>query len=89
MARADGLFARVVGPLSDRPRQLIGALLGAVGAGHFALWTQTAGSSLPTAAAAGDAAAVLSQVVSYGQHHPAYVVALVLGIAVLLRPDWP
>jgi len=68
--------------LSSRPKQLLGAGFGLLGTGHFAFWTRSS-TALSDALAAGDYAAALTPLSEYAAGHPAYLLAVVAGIALL------
>ncbi|GGL58292.1 hypothetical protein [Halocalculus aciditolerans] len=69
--------------LDGRSQHVIGGLLGAAGALHFALWTQD--SAFLADLQAGQLATAAAAVQTYLAAHPAYPVFFVLGIIVLLR----
>ncbi|QDX39594.1 hypothetical protein [Salarchaeum sp. JOR-1] len=68
--------------LSSRPKQLLGAGFGLLGTSHFAFWTQSS-TALSDALAAGDYAAALAPLSEYAAGHPAYLLAIVTGIALV------
>ncbi|MGB9963438.1 hypothetical protein [Halobacterium sp. CBA1126] len=80
-----GLTDAVGDALAGRAYQLVGVAFGAAALAHFALWAQSADRTLDDAVAAGDVGAALPEVVAYAQGHPAYVLAFLLGAALLVR----
>ncbi|GAA0654487.1 hypothetical protein [Salarchaeum japonicum] len=68
--------------LTSRPKQLLGAGFGLLGTGHFAFWTQSS-AALSDAVAAGDYAAAIAPLSEYAAGHPAYLLAVLAGIALV------
>lgn len=78
---------RLADAVADRPLQLVGLVLGCAAAAHFAAWTQSPGRTLDTAVATANLRAAAPEVAAYAQSHPAYVLAFVVGVALLFRPS--
>jgi|GEM_PF-1257625 len=70
--------------VSGRPKELLGTLFAAVGAGHFTLWTQGPGAAFADALSAGDTGGAVGLLSSYTGAHPAYVLAVLAGIALVV-----
>lgn len=80
-----GLTETLGDALAGRAYQLIGVVFGVAAIAHFALWAQAPDQSLDTAVATGDVSTVIPEVVAYAQGHPAYLLAFVVGAALLVR----
>lgn len=72
----------LVTALSSRPKQLLGAGFGLLGTGHFAFWTRSS-TALSESLAAGDYAAAVTPLSEYAAGHPAYLLAVLVGIALV------
>ena len=75
-------FFEVVG---SRSREFLGGVVGCVGLLHFAAWAAVGnGTGARAALEAGDLALAAGGAGGYVETHPAYVLAFVAGVAVLL-----
>ncbi|MBP2250804.1 hypothetical protein J2754_001121 [Halarchaeum solikamskense] len=71
--------------IGSRSREFLGGVVGCVGLLHFAAWAAVGdGAGARAALEAGDPALAAAGVGGYVSAHPAYVLAFVAGVAVLL-----
>jgi len=82
-----GLGDSIADFLAGRARQLIGVGFGCIAVGHFAFWAQGDGGGAEFGNAVGDGKvlAAAPEVATYAANHPAYVVAFLVGAALLVR----
>jgi len=74
----------LLSPIADSTGRTVGAL-GILGGGtHLANWTLTTESAWYDALSAGDVGSALPELASYATAHPAYVVAAVFGLCLLV-----
>jgi hypothetical protein len=68
---------------------VVGALLAVGGVAHFWTWTggAAAGKEFSTELAAGSLLGAAPELAAYAQAHPAYVAALVVGVALVVRRE--
>ncbi|MBP1955479.1 hypothetical protein J2752_002402 [Halarchaeum rubridurum] len=79
------LSSRVFEAVGSRSREFLGGVVGCVGLLHFVAWVSVGdGVGSRAALEAGDLALAGTGLVGYASAHPAYVLAFVAGIAVLL-----
>jgi len=75
--------------VARRPLALVGLALALGGAAHFATWTDGSGtgSQFATALGQGNYTNAAPKLVAYATAHPAYVAAVVVGVALVVRGD--
>jgi hypothetical protein len=80
---------RVGDAVANRTMQVIGVLLGLGGVAHFWTWTDGAGAGqqFSNAVGTGSLLAAMPELATYAQTHPAYVAAVVAGVALLVRGE--
>ncbi|WP_435097593.1 hypothetical protein [Halarchaeum sp. P4] len=82
---SSGLGSRFLGAMSSRTQELIGGILGCVGLLHFVVWMSAGGGTSALAdLQAGQYSVAATQFGGYASGHPAYVVAFVVGVGVIL-----
>ena len=79
------LRERVGAALAERALQLVGVAFGGGGIAHFWTWSRGDGQALRTAVASGDVSVAVSTAVTYGEGHPAYVLAVLAGVLLFVR----
>ena len=83
------IAGRVGDAVAGRPLALVGLALGLAGAVHFATWTEGAGPGRQFADAVGQGnlTGAAPELLAYATAHPAYVAAVVVGVALVLRGE--
>lgn len=83
------IAGRVGDAVAERPLALVGLGLALAGAAHFATWTEGAGSGRRFADAVGQGnfPGAAPELAAYATAHPAYVAAVVVGVALVFRGD--
>lgn len=79
------LAESVAEALAGRALQLVGVVFGVAALAHFSLWARAPETEFDAAVATGDVGAALPAVAAYAQSHPAYLLALFVGAALLVR----
>lgn len=83
-------FAGRIGDVvAGRPLALVGLVLGLAGVTHFATWTEGAGpgGQFADALGQGNLTGAMPELAAYATAHPAYVGAVVVGVALVFRGD--
>ena len=82
-----GLGETVGDVVAGRARQLIGVAFGCIAVAHFSLWAggDGNGEAFGTALSNGEIAAAAPEVAVYAQNHPAYLLAFLVGAALVVR----
>jgi len=83
------LAARLGDAVARRPLALVGAVFAAAGVAHFYQWTDGAapGRQFSDALGQGNLATAVPELAAYATAHPAYVAAVVVGVALLFRGE--
>jgi len=83
------IAGRVGDAVAGRPLSLVGLVLGLGGAAHFATWTEGAepGRQFAAAAGQGNLTGAMPELATYAAAHPAYVAAVVVGFALVVRGE--
>ena len=83
------LAARLGDAVARRPLALVGLAFVAAAVTHFYQWTGGAGAGrrFSDALGRGSYTTAAPELVAYGTGHPAYVAAVVAGVALLLRGE--
>ncbi len=81
--------ARLGDAATRRPLALVGLAFAAAGVTHFYQWTDGAapGRQFSDALGQGNYATAAPELVAYATGHPAYVAAVVVGVALLFRGE--
>lgn len=83
------IAGRVGDAVAGRPLALVGLVLGFGGATHFATWTEGAapGRQFADAVGQGNLTGAAPELAAYATAHPAYVAAVVVGVALVMRGE--
>lgn len=77
---------RLANAVADSPLQLVGVVLAGVGVAHFLAWARSPEQTFDTAVATANLGAAAPELATYAQSHPAYLLAVLGGVALLFRP---
>lgn len=77
---------RLANAVADSPLQLVGLVLAGAGVAHFLAWAQAPEQTFDTAVATANLGAATPELAAYAQSHPAYLLAVLAGVALFFRP---
>lgn len=83
------IAGRLGDAVAGRPLALVGVASAVGGAAHFATWTEGAGPGrqFTDAVGRGSLTGAAPELAAYATAHPAYVAAIVVGLALVLRGE--